>query len=359
MSPLDSGVTGESQTDATSVDEELRAAFQSASADTPAAAAPQVAETEAAPTPAVALPTTQPAQATTPAQTEAPATAEKPDAPAATALEPIEAPAHWRAEDREMFSKQTPEAQRFLMNRDRETAAVVTRKTQELAERGRGYDEIERVLSPRMQNFARQGMTPGQVMTQLFALSDFAETDPAGFVRYFAQQRGIDLAAISAPPRPADPRDVQFSQLQQRLNQIEAEKISQQQQEAQARQAALSTEISDFQAAKDATGAPLYPHFEAVKAEMAALLGAGRADSLKTAYDMAVWANPQAREAELSRMERVKQAERDRAERERAAKARVAGSSITGQPVGAGAVPTFDNVESELRYHFTAGAGRL
>lgn len=359
MSLEDNGITGQGQTDTeTSVDDELRAAFAASVADAKPSDPPpaDVADEAQSNPPAAAAGQQNAADASEKADDQSVAEATK-----APALEPIDAPAHWRAEDREMFSKQTPEAQRFLMNRDRETAAVVTRKTQELAERSRGYDEIERVLSPRMQQFSMQGMTAGQVMTRLFALSDFAEKDPAGFVRYFAQQRGIDLSAVgSVAQQPADPRDARLSQLQQRLDEIEAERTGRNQNEAHARQAALSSEISDFQSARDATGALLYPHFEAVKADMAALLAAGRADDLKTAYDRAVWANPQAREAELSRIRRAEQAERDRVERERAAKARVAGSSITGKPAGSGASPAaFASVEDELRYHFANGAGRL
>ena len=63
----------------------------------------------------------------------------------------------------------------------------------------------------------------------------------------------------------------------------------------QAAQAAETT-IKEFAEAKGEDGAPLYPHFDAVKVQMGALMQSGAADDLKSAYEQAIWTQPALRE---------------------------------------------------------------
>lgn len=50
----------------------------------------------------------------------------------------------------------------------------------------------------------------------------------------------------------------------------------------------VGRQLREFVESKDASGSPLYPHYEAVKDDMAVLLESGRAEDLKGAYDKAI-----------------------------------------------------------------------
>jgi hypothetical protein len=52
---------------------------------------------------------------------------------------------------------------------------------EEQAARFRGYEGLEQVIGARRQAWAMQGMSEGQAVNQLLALSDFAGQNPAEF----------------------------------------------------------------------------------------------------------------------------------------------------------------------------------
>jgi hypothetical protein len=60
--------------------------------------------------------------------------------------------------------------------------------------------------------------------------------------------------------------------------------------------------IDQFAAETDASGNPAHPHFETVRSVMGSLISSGNATDLKSAYDMAVYANPELRQEELKRV---------------------------------------------------------
>lgn len=293
----------------------------------------------------------------------------KPPEAAKPTIEPIDAPTHWAAAHKEMFAKQSPEAQRWLVERDRETAGLVTRKTQELADRARSYDEIDRALAPRLASFALNGKTPGAVINQLFAYSDFLAQNPKGFIQQVAHETGVDLRQFGQPTpdgQPAAQSDPivqqlhgQIGQLQQQIQQLTGHVQTRQQNDETQARTALDNEIASFRDAKDTTGAFTYPHFDEVRADMGALMASGRAADLKTAYEMAVYANPTTREAMLGAQRRKEQADREKSDREKSAQAQRAGSSITGAPAGSVTPQAFATVADELRHHLRNGAGRL
>ena len=64
----------------------------------------------------------------------------------------------------------------------------------------------------------------------------------------------------------------------------------------------LNSEIARFAQGKD--------HFDAVREDMAALLQAGRAQTLDDAYQMAIWANPATRAALIAKQQQEQDAAR-------------------------------------------------
>jgi len=86
--------------------------------------------------------------------------------------------------------------------------------------------------------------------------------------------------------------------------------------------------ISNFISAKDNEGNFLHPHFLLVKDEMFALLNSGVAFDFETAYEKALWLNPQTRGQLIN-----KQSEENlQALADEAHKAKEAGFSPQGKP---------------------------
>jgi hypothetical protein len=114
------------------------------------------------------------------------------------------------------------------------------------------------------------------------------------------------------------------------------------QSQQQQQQETLNSEIQSF--AKDAV------HFEAVREDMAALLQAGRAKDLKDAYDMAVYANPQTRQAllEQQRQEALKQAQKEAI----AARAKSAAVSVRGSSPASGSASAPTSLRAALEAAF-------
>ena len=193
-------------------------------------------------------------------------------------------------------------------------------------------DALEQVLAPRRERFAMDGMTDVQAVQQLFALSDAAEKDPAAFIQWFAQQRGVDLSSlVQQPEPPAEPKadDIELDEFSdpaakaalEEVRAIKARLEAQEKAQTDAQQQQFVQQVEQFKSAKDEKGALLHPHFEALRPQIAALLNAG-VTSLDDAYEQAQWANPvvRAKILESQEAERVKQAQQKAVKAERAGK---------------------------------------
>ena len=117
------------------------------------------------------------------------------DEPAET--QTVTAPQSMSAKDRESFYALPPEQQKFIAERAKQQEADYTKKTMEIADQRKAYDKLEKIIAPRRQALAIDGMDESTAIGQLFALSDFATQNPVGFVRYLFQQRGIPLSALT------------------------------------------------------------------------------------------------------------------------------------------------------------------
>ena len=103
--------------------------------------------------------------------------------------------------------------------------------------------------------------------------------------------------------------------------------------------------LAPLQAQIEAFGKePANLHFETVKPEMAALLQAGRAQSLQDAYDMAVWARPDIRSSLIAQQQQAAEAKRVTDARAKVDAAKRAGGSVIGSPgIGASNDPKAGN----------------
>lgn len=256
-------------------------------------------------------------------------------------VEPIDPPANWPEEVREAFAAIPPHLQHWYVNNARHMQADYTRKTQALASERQQYQrhaamyaELDKVTAPYEQQWALNGMNKAQAVSQLIALSNFATSDPQGFIQYFANLRGVDLQSLNGEQEYIDPQVAALrqplSQVQAQLNQMQ-QRMEQEQQQQQYHQyqsafQSVNASIDEFAQRRGQDGRPLYPYINDVMGEMADLIETRRARSMDEAYKIAIRMNPSTYAKELARFRASENAKVI----QRAEKARRAASSLSG-----------------------------
>jgi hypothetical protein len=219
------------------------------------------------------------------------------EAPQLEALEPMN---HWPAEFKDDFASMEPEAQHFMMRRYKEMEADYTKKTQGVAALRKRSEALDEILAPHRDKFARAGMDDVAAVRQLMAANEFLQKDPQNAIAWLANQYGVNVGAIGDDPAAEDEyADPQVKALQQQVNQLTGFIQNQQTQQQQSVQQSTQSLIDQFAAETDANGNPAYPHFEKVRSVMGTFISNGNAPDLKSAYEMAVYADPELRKAEM------------------------------------------------------------
>lgn len=204
-----------------------------------------------------------------------------------------------------------------LVDQIGETNKYTTQRDQEYADYRKRLDPLYETVKPYEQRYALQGMTVQQGIGQLLELADFIGKDPdAAFpwlaqtyrpkdankaLATLAQHWGADLQQVGYEQPYIDPTvSALLTPLQQEMQQMRGYFQQQQAQQQQAQQASVLQEISAFETAKDDTGQPLYPHFRECFDDMLQLVEMGRAQDLKSAYELATRYNPAIQEKTMA-----------------------------------------------------------
>ncbi len=300
-------------------------------------------------------------------------------------LGPLEPPAHWPLAEQEMFRKQPKPVQEWALARDKAVSQDFEQKTQVIATERQRFEPLAAVLDPRAPQFAIDGVTEAQYVANLAALSDFANKNPVDFMKWFAGQRGIDLAHL-APALPATngagddtwfenednsgtsgtsgapvPMDPAFAEgLKRQNDRLDAMEAAQTERERNAQATQHQTSVHEIQAFRDALGDDgqlLHPHFAEVEGEMVELIQKGVAGDVEKAYTLATRFNDDV--AAKIRAEADAKATREaQAERKRKSEAaQRAGSSVTGLPGSSSSPSPAGSVREEIARQFAAARG--
>jgi hypothetical protein len=277
----------------------------------------------------------------------------QPAAPTDPAAPAIEAPQHWASADKERFAKLSPDGQQFLLDRHKAMEGDYTRNMQAIAP----LRKVAEQWQPYLQQFG-QNATPDKVFNHLlqaeYSLRNGTPEQKTALFRQWAQEYGINLDQ-AVPPAADEYVDPHVATLNQKLAQLEAWKNSREQaeqhhqrQQAERQHTELQSTITSFAAEKTEAGAPAHPHYEAVRETMAALIGGGQAQDLKTAYDMAVWARPDLRQQLLAAQHEAATRKAAEEAKAKSQKAGTAAASVSGKPVGATPPGPANSVREEL-----------
>jgi hypothetical protein len=240
----------------------------------------------------------EPINPDTPPVTEEPVTpTQEVEEPSTPATEPAQAPQHWSESDRATFAKLNPEGQAFLLRRHKEMEADYTRKTQENAEAVRIGSTAMRNIDPAIQAEIRQaGITADKFVENLIGFHRLSTQNPVEFLMQAAQALGVDPAKVFSPQKPQVPGERPANDpIATRLQAVESFITGEVQTRNQALQNGAKQTVEQFAAEKDASGQALRPHFEQVRTVMARLMSVDPDMDLPTAYEVAVFRDPELR----------------------------------------------------------------
>lgn len=232
--------------------------------------------------------------------------ADKPTSEAATAPQASpaasEAPQSWSAEAKAHFATLPPALKQQVADWDAQATQA--------ASKAQAYDAIDRVIGPRRDQFAATYGSVEQGLQTVFNTLDWAQRDPAGFARWFAQSARLTPQHLFPAGQQQQPQvDPQLAPVHQRLAAVD-QRIQAFERQQQAQQVAqIGQTVEAFAEGK--------PHFSKVEGEMARLITAGLASNLQEAYDKAIRLDATVWEA----IQAEKSAADVQAAKERAAKA--------------------------------------
>lgn len=273
----------------------------------------------------------------------------------------LEPPSNWSEQDKATFKAAPPEVQEWALRRHNDMEAAFTKKTQEIAEFRRGYEPVEQMFAPHMEELRAQGTTPADVIQRWYQAEQFLTRSPVEGLQWLAQTFGVDLGQVAAGKSTEGAAvDTTVQALKQELSELKTAWTQREQAEVRTRQQAITNDIQTFAAEVDGSGQPAHPHFDDVVQDMVLLAqaerAAGRTPVLKDLYEKAVWANPSTREKVLV-SQREAEAKKSAAEaRAKAAAARKAGSSVTGAPTTGGSQATELSLREQLEASFRQSA---
>lgn len=202
---------------------------------------------------------------------------------------------------------------------------------------------LDAVLEEYKPLYASVGLPPEQAVRSLFEAQRMLQTRPAEAIQSLAAQFGVDLTQF-APKAPqataaALPNDPVMAAVYEKVQQLERVITSQQQQAIEAENARVNGTISAFAAD------PKHVHFPTVRRAMGALMQAGEAEDMATAYEMACRAHPQINQT-IAKTEAETRAKTEaEAKRKAAAEAKTKAVSVRGSAPA----PGFATVPSDVR----------
>jgi len=214
----------------------------------------------------------------------------------APALEAISAPKHWPKEEQEIFNAWDANVQHQVMDRYKAMEGDYTKKTQALAKYKKRNESLDEIYGPFRDDFQRAGMDEVAATRQLLAAHDYLRTQPQQALKWLAKSYGVDFTAVNDDTAIEDEyADPQMKAMQQQIAQLQGTITNQQQQAQNMQKQEVQAMIDNFQTAKDADGNLKHPHFDVVQNQMSGLISSGVAKDIASAYEMAVYANPETR----------------------------------------------------------------
>lgn len=256
-----------------------------------------------------------------------------------TPVQTYEVPKSWKREMHEHWGKVTPEAQAYIIEREKQ-----------LLDGFQTFRPIQDALAPHQDFLTRSNLPPAQAVALLLnAQRRLTEgTVEQRRAAYHELGRNLQLLQEQAEASQAQPQvDPAIQSVQQKVSQLEQAMMAEREAQITVIRQENSKIVDAFAADTKA-----HPYFDEVANEMAALISQGQ--SLQDAYENAVWLNPATRTKELARAQTEHETKlKENARLTSLPKRRAAGVNIASR--GDGEEPTAplgsieDTIKSTLR----------
>ena len=125
-------------------------------------------------------------------------------------------PKAWKQDYASKWDALDPEMANFLADQEARREQDVMAGVEKYRGLSQYAEGLRDVIGPREQQLAQQYGSAAQGIRTLFEISDAASQNPQGFIRWFAQQRGIDLRSL-VPVQPGQLQDPNAPQGQQQM----------------------------------------------------------------------------------------------------------------------------------------------
>jgi len=225
-----------------------------------------------------------------------------------------EPPPYYKTKGKAVWDKLTPEDKQLIIAREQE----VSQGFANISPKVRAFDELEKVISPRLEAIQKFGTTPAQTVDRLFqwmeALSHPDDNTRLGSFKQLAANFGINLAQLGVSEHVDSQTDINQDPPAWAQG-IVGEVTNLKQQLTSQQQAAADNVVINWATAKSSDGTPLRPHYSKVNELMVRLMQSGAVPmkngtlDLDGAYETACKIHPEV--AALIQQETVAKAEQE------------------------------------------------
>ena len=264
-------------------------------------------------------------------EAEAPQEAQPVEAeePEEAAEEPVWAkpPSSWKREYHEPWQTVDPKLREYIWQRDEETRNGV----EPLRAKAQFAEQMQQAIQPYENTIRGLGIQPAQAVQALMqadhVLRTSAPEQKRAYLAQLAQQYGITLDGSEYYPPAGGPVDPMIYNLQNELNSVRGEIVGYKQQQEEAQNQTLLSEINSF--------ADKAEYFEDARPTMITLLQSGVATTLEDAYEKAIRLNDDLFQKSQQSRQAEAETERKSAANRAAKAAKAAAVSVRSSTPGA------------------------
>lgn len=263
--------------------------------------------------------------------------------------EPVQAPAHWKDDDKKFFSGIKDRAvQDYLLKRNKEFEAGSTKWGTENAELRKQFEPIQKLFAPYADHLKQNNVTIAQVVGNYLQAEQALRTKPVEALLHLAKTYNVtptQLIEALSGKGGAQPQQEQIDPalkpLVDRLGRLETAEQQRARMAVESQESTLTTALGWLESVKGNDGAVLFPHATnaEIRRAMSIIIGSGEVDIAKAggvqqalvqAYGKAIRLNDDTHKAFLESAIAAQTKKTADANAERVKKAKAAGGSLSG-----------------------------
>jgi len=260
-------------------------------------------------------------------------------------------PSSWKREYHEPWQAVDPKLREYIWQRDEETRTGI----EPLRVKAQFADQMQQAMQPYENTIRGLGVEPAQAVQALMqadhVLRTAAPDQKRAYIIQLAQQYGITLDGSEYYPPAGGPVDPMIYNLQNELNNVRGEIVGYKQQQEEAQNQTLMSEINNFSQTAE--------YFEDARPTMIQLLQSGVATTLEDAYEKAIRLNDDLFEQSQQSRQAEAETERKSAANRAAKAAKVAAVSVRSSTPGAATATKAQDRRSMLSEQFNSINDRL